>query len=128
MFSLYYIWEVLKTALKSKDEELKRKRSIIKIFEHYQSDRLDNLKKRNEQLADAREKLLIDQNYREQIFVKRFEKALENAVKEVQRNALIKGADKVQVIDEAIGKYMKEVDTNRNVWEILDTYSVGKRE
>ena len=47
LFSLYYIWEVLKTALKSKDEELKRKRSIIKIFEHYQSDRLDNLKKRN---------------------------------------------------------------------------------
>jgi len=23
---------------------------------------------------------------------------------------------------------MKEVDPNRNVWEILDTYSVGKRE
>ena len=117
----------LKTALKSKDEELKRKGTVIKNFEHYQSDRLDNLKKRNEQLAEAREKLLIDPNYREQIFAQRFEKALGEIVKEVQRNARTRGIDKVQVVDEAIRKHMKEVDPKRNVWEILDTYSGGRR-
>lgn len=118
----------LKTALKSKDEELKKKVAIIKNFEHYQSDRLNNLKKRNEQLAEAKEKLLIDPNYREQIFAQRFEKALADVVKEVQRNARVKGADKGLVIDEAIRKHMKEVDPKRNVWQVLDTYSGGKRE
>lgn len=118
----------LKTALKSKDGELKRKGAVIKNFEDYQSDRLANLKERNGELAEASEKLLIDPDYREQIFAQRFEKALENAVKEVQRNARVKGADKVQVVDQAIRKHMKEVDPNRNVWEILDTYSDGKRE
>ena len=105
-----------KTALKSRQEKLKKKGTIIKNFEHNQSDRLNNLKKRNEQLAEAREKLLIDPNYREQIFAQRFEKALEEVVKEVQRKARIRGADKGLVIDEAIRKYMKEVD-HRIVWE-----------
>jgi len=44
-----------KTALKSRQEKLKKKDTIIKNFEHNQSDRLNNLKKRNEQLAEARE-------------------------------------------------------------------------
>jgi len=118
----------LKTALKSKDEDLKRKGAIIKSFEQYQSDRLANLKKHQEQSAEVIERLLIDPNYREKVFAARFQKALAEAVKEVQRNALVQGAHKVQVVDEAIRKHIKSVDPKRNVWEILDTYSGGKRE
>jgi len=72
--------------------------------------------------------LLIDPNYREQIFAQRFEKALEDVVREIQRNARIRGADKALVIDEAIRKHLKAVDPKRNVWEVIDTYSGGKRE
>lgn len=118
----------LKTALKSKDEDLRRKGAIIKNFEQYQSDRLANLKKYQEQSAEVIERLLIDPNYREKVFAARFEKALAEAVKEVQRNARVQGAHKVQVVDEAIRKYIKDVDPKRNVWEILDTYSGGRRE
>lgn len=118
----------LKTALKSKDEELKRKGGIIKNFEQYQSDQLVNLKKYQEQSAEVIERLLIDPNYREKVFAARFEKALTEAVKEVQRNARVQGAHKVQVVDEAIRKYIKDVDPKRNVWEIIDTYSGGRRE
>ena len=118
----------LKTALKSKDEDLRRKGAIIKNFEQYQSDRLANLKKYQEQSAEVIERRLIDPNYREKVFAARFEKALAEAVKEVQRNARVQGAHKVQVVDEAIRKYIKDVDPKRNVWEILDTYSGGRRE
>lgn len=118
----------LKTALKSKDEDLKRKGAIIKNFEQYQSDRLANLKQHQEEVAEVIERLLIDPNYREKVFAARFQKALAEAVKEVQRNALVQGAHKVQVVDEAIRKHMKGVDPKRNVWEILDTYSGGRRE
>src|SRR5690606_3428491 len=81
-----------------------------------------------EQSAEVIERLLIDPNYREKVFAARFEKALAEAVKEVQRNARVQGAHKVQVVDEAIRKYIKDVDPKRNVWEILDTYSGGRRE
>lgn len=46
----------------------------------------------------------------------------------MQRNALVQGAHKVHVVDEAIRKHMKGVDPKRNVWQILDTYSGGGRE
>jgi len=42
---------------------------------------------------------------------------LEEVVKEVQCKARIRGADKGLVIDEAIRKYMKEVDHKRIIWE-----------
>lgn len=118
----------LKTALESKDEDLRRKGAIIKNFEQYQSDQLVKLQKHQEQSAEVIERLLIDPNYREQVFAARFQKALAEAVKEVQRNALVQGAHKIQVVDEAIRKYIKDVDPKRNVWEILDTYSGGRRE
>lgn len=49
-------------------------------------------------------------------------------VRDVQRNAKIRGTDKVQVVDEAIRKHVKEVAPQRNAWQILDKYSGGKRE
>lgn len=52
---------------------------------------------------------------------------MEEVVKEVQRKARIRGADKGLVIEEAIRKYMKEVDHKKDCLGILDTYSGGKR-
>jgi len=39
-----------------------------------------------------------------------------------------RNADAIKFIDKAIRKHLKEVDPQRNVWQILDTYSEGKKE
>lgn len=118
----------LKIALKSKDNEILDKKKKIASFEGYQSDRITNLKACNERLVEDREKLLSDPNYREHIFAKRFEKALENIEKEIKVSARRKGVNKIDLIDSAIRKYMKEVDPKANVWDTLDKYSKGKRD
>lgn len=118
----------LKTAIKSKDNDVLDKNKKIASFEGYQSDRITNLKSRNEKLMEDREKLLTDPNYREQIFAKRFEKALENIEKEININARKKDVNKIELIDSTIRKYMKEVDPKANVWDTLDKYSGGKRD
>lgn len=117
----------LKTALNSKVKEVLDKKKMIASFEGYQSDRITNLRARNEKLEEDREKLLTDPNYREQIFAERFEKALENIEKEIKIYARKKEVNKIDFIDSAIRKYMKEVDPKANVWDTLDKYSRGKR-
>lgn len=118
----------LKTALNAKAKEVLDKKKMIASFEGYQSDRITNLKVRNEKLMEDREKLLTDPNYRKYIFAKRFEKALENIEKDIKISARKKGVDKIDLIDSAIRKYMKEVDPKANVWDSLDKYSGGKRD
>jgi len=39
-----------------------------------------------------------------------------------------RNADAIKFIDKANRKHLKEVDPKRNVWQIFDTYSEGKKE
>lgn len=127
----------LKTDLKSKKLELKKKTEELKSFESRELTSLNNYKRKYNHLLEEREKtfekmekILIDPNYREQMFAERFEKALSNVFDDVQRNARkskMNIIDKTNFIDESIRKHMKEVNPRMNVWETMDKYSGGKR-
>lgn len=120
----------LKTALKSKTLELEKKKNDLKSFESRELTKLKTVKRKYEELLEIKEKILIDPKYREEIFKERFDKALQNIVKDVEQNARLtnnKKIDKIQIIDDAIRKHMKEVNPKNNVWETIDKYSGGKR-
>lgn len=127
----------LKTDLKSKTLELKKKTEELKNFESRELTSLKNYKRKYNHLLEERdktfekmEKILIDPNYREQMFSERFEKALKDIFDDVQRNARkskMNIIDKTNFIDESIRKHMKEVNPKMNIWEIMDKYSGGKR-
>jgi len=120
----------LKTALKSKTLELKKAKNELKNFESREFTRLSTVKVKYEELLEIKEKILIDPNYREEIFKKRFENALKNIVKDVEQKARLvknKTFDKGQIIGDSIRKHMKEVNPKVNVWEIMDKYSAGRR-
>lgn len=127
----------LKTDLKSKKLELKKKTEELKNFESRELTSLNNYKRKYNHLLEERksilekmEMILIDPNYREQMFHHRFEKALNNVVNDIHENARkskFNKVDKTHFIDESIRKHMKEVNPRMNVWEIIDKYSGGKR-
>lgn len=127
----------LKTSLKSKTLELNKKIEELKSFENRELTSLSNYKRKynnllqeKENTLDKMEKILIDPNYREQVFTQRFEKALNNIFDDVQRNARkseLNKVEKMSFIDDSIRKHIKEVNPKMNVWEIMDKYSGGKR-